>query len=356
MENSNVIENVKKCTGCGSKIFFDINKRCLVCEHCSSTFPVEISTFNQKEKFTPENLQSEELKQENLSLICSACGATIETQSYDISHTCPFCGSSKITTDMSTLYDPQGIVLFSVDKNEVQKHFKKWVKKRFFAPSDFKKLVVYDKTHQVYTPSWLFDTNVKSSYNGVVQYDRTETYRVNGKTRTRTVTENKKVSGIRDDNFADLMIPSFRNLSYQVNELMPFDLTNMVNYNKDIVLGVEATQYTVDLKTCWQTATMSMQNTIKRNIVRYYHADRCSYMNISSTYTNCNYSYVLFPIWEGNYYYKNKNYDFYINGTTGKVTGKSPVSKLKVFFLVIFIIALLVGLGILCYNEYMLMQ
>ncbi len=48
--------------------------------------------------------------------------------------------------------------------------------------------------------------------------------------------------------------------------------------------------------------------------------------------------YVLLPIWISSYVYKNKTYQFAINGYTGQVSGKRPFSPGKIIALVLVIL------------------
>lgn len=41
--------------------------------------------------------------------------------------------------------------------------------------------------------------------------------------------------------------------------------------------------------------------------------------------------FTLLPVWIYRYIYKNEAYIFYINGQTGKIVGRVPLSKPKVF-------------------------
>ena len=42
-------------------------------------------------------------------------------------------------------------------------------------------------------------------------------------------------------------------------------------------------------------------------------------------------AYGLMPVWRYIYEYKNAEYPFYVNGETGKIIGKAPLSKGKVW-------------------------
>jgi small-conductance mechanosensitive channel len=56
---------------------------------------------------------------------------------------------------------------------------------------------------------------------------------------------------------------------------------------------------------------------------------------------------VLLPVYVGNFTYSKKTYNFFVNGISGKVAGKTPISLLRVLFAVlmgIFALALVVVL------------
>jgi hypothetical protein len=55
----------------------------------------------------------------------------------------------------------------------------------------------------------------------------------------------------------------------------------------------------------------------------------------------------MLPVYIGNFKYKSKLYNFYVNGSTGKVHGKTPKSFWKIFSVVLVSIAVAVGVGLL---------
>jgi hypothetical protein len=52
----------------------------------------------------------------------------------------------------------------------------------------------------------------------------------------------------------------------------------------------------------------------------------------------------LFPVWISAFSFNGKLYQFVVNGQTGKVSGESPVDKLKVAITVILIIAIIAAI------------
>ena len=91
-----------------------------------------------------------------------------------------------------------------------------------------------------------------------------------------------------------------------------------------------------------------MRLSIESSILKKYDYDVKYSLNVSTKFSNEQYKYVLVPIYVGHYKYKNKLYNFFVNGENGKVAGKTPVSAGKVC-LTIFIVLLVLGLIVLLY-------
>ena len=62
-------------------------------------------------------------------------------------------------------------------------------------------------------------------------------------------------------------------------------------------------------------------------------------LNVYNTYSSETFKHVLLPIWIASFRYQDKPYQFLVNGQTGEVVGKAPWSFWKIFFLVLFLLA-----------------
>ena len=63
---------------------------------------------------------------------------------------------------------------------------------------------------------------------------------------------------------------------------------------------------------------------------------------METAFLDITYKYLMLPVWFSNFKYKDKVYQFMVNGQTGKVAGKTPISVWKVL-LTIFIVLLVHG-------------
>ena len=65
-------------------------------------------------------------------------------------------------------------------------------------------------------------------------------------------------------------------------------------------------------------------------------------MRVNSRFSDITYKYLMLPIWVSSFKYNDKIYQFMVNGQTGKVYGKTPVSGWKVALVVFLIILAIV--------------
>jgi len=84
---------------------------------------------------------------------------------------------------------------------------------------------------------------------------------------------------------------------------------------------------------------------ITSDIKRRHRADRVRSLRFDAALSNLTYKYVLLPLWMSHYKYKDKQYEFLVNGQTGKVGGKVPVSAWKIASVVGGVLAVCGGIG-----------
>ena len=95
-----------------------------------------------------------------------------------------------------------------------------------------------------------------------------------------------------------------------------------------------AYHYDTSIEDCWGSAKGVMDGRIRRGILSRYVYDKVAYLNVSTSHQDVTYKYVMLPVYVGNFNYKKKLYNFYVNGSTGKVKGKTPKSLWKILLTV----------------------
>ncbi|MDR0751405.1 MAG: TFIIB-type zinc ribbon-containing protein [Christensenellaceae bacterium] len=344
-QNNPGIQNqtdVAKCPGCGANLVFSPEKGALFCEHCETVLQFESETSSElslNKLFSKTSSWGEETH----IFSCPNCGASEIIAKNEISKACPYCGSVNVLEkhDISGL-KPNAVVPFKLNKNQASEMAKKWAKRRIFAPSSYKKSIEPEGLNGVYTPAFTFDSYTYTQYSGVLERTEQRTTRVNGKTVVKTVSVRFNISGTFSHFFDDLVVRASKKIEEKFfHKLLPFDTNNSETYNDSFIHGFSASQYDMDGPACWDSARQTMKAQIKQLILRKYTYTSVVSFNATTSFNDNKFKYVLLPIYIGHSRFKEKLYNLFINGSTGKASGKTPISPIRVG------IASILGLGVL---------
>ncbi len=340
---------VVKCENCGAEMLYDPSISALKCPYCSATRDVTKRVPSRRD-YLKERAQGGVLLDGEIYK-CPNCGGEMQLSSFETANECLFCGSTNIIK-LENLkgMKPDSILPFALDKKSAVEAGKKWIKRKLYAPHSLKKSFSIDKFKGVYVPSFAFSTNSFSSYNGRFGERRTRTVQTKNGPRTETYIHYYNVSGRYSLDFVDVAVEASTQLDQkELNSILPYDMHNAEAYAKEYVAGFNAERYDTSLDNSFDTAKSQMDATIRQNIIKMYKADVVQYLNVTTNYNNVLFRYTLLPLWVCKYKYKEKLYRFLINGRTGKSTGKTPISPLKVILTVLVVLGIAALVGCLVY-------
>lgn len=352
-EEQNIVDTMdetdKKCPSCDGVMEFDPKTGGLLCPFCGYTEKIK-----QKEEIPEkaEELDFSAAKQKQncnwgvskKTVICESCGAESIYDALEIASVCPFCGSNQVmeANDQDTMA-PGGVVPFKISDKEAAELFQKWIKKKWFCPKLAKESAKAKSFKGVYFPYWTFDANTKSGYTA--KYGIDHTVRRDGKTEVKTdwyQTSGQYKEFINDE----LVLASTTHDQAMLHGIEPFETEDNKGYKPEYLAGFAAERYSVGLDSAWEMAKRSikrkLENSISGKIRKEKKADRVSSINLSTTYSDITYKYLLLPVWLSTFKYQDKVYQFMVNGQTGKIAGKTPISVYRVL-LAILIAILIIG-------------
>lgn len=344
-----------KCPSCGGVMVFDPEGHNLKCEYCKYTLSME----DNKQHPTAygfdndSELEPQVWGEKSHAVKCKNCGAETIFDAFVVADRCPFCGNSNIQDEVITTgIMPESIIPFKINSETAIGLYKKWLSGKWLAPSKLKKGVnnQHVQLTGMYVPCWLFDADTSSFYTAMAgEYYYVTVYKTetrNGKTEQVAHQERRTrwypVSGNYFENFKNYLVDSSVHIDDEMyDSILPYNLEDLTPYKPEYLSGFKAERYSVDLKTGWETAKERLSGLIERGIIAQINADEVSALNFKTVYNNKKYRHVLLPLWFSSFKYKDKLYGYMINGQTGKVDGKSPLSPWKVTLLIAVIIALI---------------
>jgi len=337
------VEVSPKCPGCGANLSFTPESGGLACGHCGNNVPV-VSTPAMRFPLSELSEARGQQKWEQTHIFeCKNCGASEVVSSHEMASFCAFCGSASIIerSELSGL-KPNAVIPFKIGKNSAKERLIAWAKKKLFAPSRFKKGASNKDIDGVYKPAFTFDSETSTQYTGILSRVETYTVMINGRMVVQSRTVRFPVNGIYDQNFNNLMIQACDSIRQgELDKIQPFSPQNTKNFTNAYLFGFVAGQHKRDGVACWQEARGVMEKQIRSAILAGFPGTSVVSFNMRTSYKTASYRYVLIPVYVGHFNYKNKLYQFFVNGDTGKITGKTPVSPLRILS------AVGIGLGIL---------
>ncbi len=333
------------CDSCSGNMAYDIAMRKLVCESCGSTKNISIVRKGKyAAEYSIENVEEGE-KLEAVSVIqCKSCGGETILNGYETSAECEYCGNTNTILNTETgLIKPETMIPFKITKEKAVESYRSWMKSHWLAPFGMRKNAKNGNLTGLYSPFWDFDFLSDIKYKG----KRGTVHHVHTKNGTTRSIKWKNVEGRLKVDIDDALTSGSKKYSNTLSPIKHYDFDELVAYNPSLIAGFHSEKYSIDV----HDALKVLKNRLKHefeNIVRTdIGGDTQKVTSMNIDYLNVKYRHTLLPVWVSSYSFRNKVYEFAINGQTGKVVGKAPVSILKSIILLVlaaFVIELISGL------------
>ena len=338
------------CPCCGGSLKFEASLQKVKCEYCDTEYEVsDLKELNASSNTIEENTEWETAATDEFSesdslnvYLCETCGGEVMCDENTTSTTCPYCGNPVLLKGRLTGgLKPNYIIPFKLEKDAAKDNLGKYFKGKILLPNDFKKLNEVKEVTSLYVPYWIFDASV----NGMAHFGAT-------KRRTWTdsnyrYTETRYYKVIRGGNIAFEHLPvdaSKKMDDKMMDSIEPFNFSEAKDYNNAYIVGYAADKYDVSKEETFERANVR----IKEGTVDAFRSTIHGYSTVTFENANINYesnsaAYAMYPVWTLNSEYKEKKFQFAMNGQTGKIVGNLPISGLKSFLWFFFSFLLITG-------------
>ncbi len=323
-----------KCPNCGAGLIFDAEKQTFVCEFCISSFKEgeldETEAAKREERIEEENREFSEQINE---YTCESCGAEIIAEKNTVADFCYYCHNPIVLSGkIAGTQRPTKIIPFKFNKEEAKNTFLRYAKKKWFLPRDYFSPEQSDKISGVYYPFWVVDADTSANMNATGK--RVRTWRSGDYRYTETSIYNVQRAG--EIHFEDISASAISNEDKEMLEgILPYPTAEHIDFSVPYLQGYTAKKRDIEREALSEEIRGRMNSyseTLLRNTVSGYTTVETN--NLALGMRSCHWEYTLFPIWILNYHRKGRTYTYAMNGSTGKIYGKLPISipKLGLLF------------------------
>ena len=271
---------------------------------------------------------------------CTSCGGEIICESDTAATVCPYCDNpALITSRLDGFFKPDVVLPFSVEKKDAAEILERFTRKKPLLPSSFRKLNKIESLRGVYVPFWLYDCDTLSRYIYSATIRRSWT---SGNYRY-TKTSYFKLYRRGGMSFSDIPVDASVAMDNTMLEsIEPFDFGKTVPFSDAYLAGFFANRYDDSAESCATRAKERVDRSVSDAMRRTVHGySTVSVHTAETVLTRNDIRYALLPVWFMTSRYKGKAYSFAINGQTGKMSGKLPISRLRFAALLLGITAVL---------------
>ncbi len=311
-----------KCKNCAGNMVYSPEKKQMHCPYCDG--------LDCEEKLPGKGVE-----------VCCNCGAPVMVTEYISACKCQSCGSYLIFEErISGESTPHLILPFKIGKEAVKQFLKNEFGKRLFVPDDFLSESKLESVEGMYVPFFMFDLHCNYDYQGNAKKVRSWS---SGNT-TYTETSIYFVTRNMDVEFNKMPVDASVGMDdFSMDLLEPYDYSALETFQEKYMSGFwgEKNSQTAEMlePRVFAKARSDADALVKATLTGY---DSISPTSIDAKFEKRETNYALLPMWEYKYLYRNKKYSFFVNGQSGKIVGKTPLSVIK---LIVYSATLFVGLA-----------
>ncbi|HET9987350.1 MAG TPA: hypothetical protein VFQ65_02500 [Kofleriaceae bacterium] len=292
----------------------------------------------------------------SVTFACGQCGASLAFDGVRTQR-CPYCDSPNFVERPATsgLPDPNFVVTFVGDAAVARRSLDRWLGSRtMFAESSLRSAKVED-LRGVYVPAYLYSAVARTEYTAQIgeNYQETETYTTtdaqgHSTTATRTVTrtEYRALAGEHVGYVSDVIVTASRGLgNAELQRVEPFDLKQMRRFTPALVSGWITEEFSRADDECMKLSRGEAVDQVGARLGRFMPGDSYSDLTYKTRVSWESLDPILVPVWVFAVRYRDDKDPLrvLINGQTGEIAGKVPLSPWKIAFAILAGLALIAG-------------
>jgi hypothetical protein len=269
---------------------------------------------------------------------------------------CPACFSGRLERQPSVIRrePPELMVNFTISPEQVEMHFKDWVKGIWFRPKELDPNLLSRRVNRTFIPLWLVDGKITGTWQAQMGYDyevasSQEAYQ-NGTWRTRKVTETRirweARTGTIERRYQNLVVPALEEHAWLITGLGKYKLNLATSYSPLQMDNASIRVPSLLPESAWPLAKSKFDQYSAKDCQMAAEAQHVEEFIIQAAYEDQNWTQLLLPMYTTAYRDEDGIvHTILINGQNGNFFGKKRASQRKARILSLG----LLGTALLCF-------
>lgn len=283
---------------------------------------------------------------------CKTCGATLTMDDHHRSTVCPYCASPTVVERPARgdVTPPTFALGFAIPREDATQRVRDWARRGLFRHSGLSAAAIED-LRGIYVPTWLYSAVAEAPYSASIgeEYTVTKTRTVmrDGKMVTETYTEVETEWRSLQGNYvgyvADVLVTASRALTNdELTALEPFDLRALARYAPALVSGWLAEDVSLAAAESRAHAVEEARSLLGARLSAFMPGDKHTDLRYHTSLTAESADVLLVPVWvlAMRHAPDAPPIRVLMNGQTGKIHGKKPLSVWKIVLAVTLVLAL----------------
>jgi hypothetical protein len=323
-----------KCPRCAGDSAFSANSGVLECRFCGyQERPAGevVGQAAEEQEFRVETLDAVKSGWgvERTEIVCQSCGTRETVPAGELTHTCAFCGSSRVVQAEvpTSVMRPSALIPLEIDQPHLEIILNDWFTDHWLLPKQLKNVVAAVDIKSIFIPFWTFDAQSRASWKAQVAHTRTTGHGKNRRTHTEWRWESGHVSRVFDDH----LISGSRKMNEKLlDKIDSFNLQGLVPYDPSFLAGSVAQAYEIELEQAWSAGRSTFREQVRKDCRRQASSPRMRNFSMDLEFSDESWRYILLPVMMASYRFNNKIYRIIINGQTGTIFGQRPIDWQKI--------------------------
>jgi len=291
-----------------------------------------------------------------LELACESCGAKLVVQATQRTARCPYCDSPSVIDRPVTpdRPDPVFAIGFVIDGNRARELLRAHLRNRRWAPQALRRATA-ERVEGIYLPVYLYSAVADSRYQASIgeNYTTTEFDSKRKTMRRVTKTEFRTLEGGHRCYVDDLVVTASQSIpNNELEAIEPFDLGGLRPFTPATISGWTSEEPSRSRDECLGLARRESHADIERRLHVFMPGDSHTSLRCSIDLTDEAMDLTLVPVWVCALRWRKDKEPIrlLVNGQSGSVAGKIPVSWAKIAMVVaagLALIGLVIVIGAL---------